>query len=88
MMETQKHKELLEKLYEENMLWFFLGVLISDMTCSDLHLIKSSNNMVEVLKETLKVENVDLPQDVLESISKYLDNATEILEQSYKDLSK
>lgn len=87
-METQKHKELLEGLYKENILWFFLGILISDTTCSNLHQIEASQNMVEELKETLRVENVELPQDVLENVSKHLDNATEILEQAHKDLNK
>lgn len=88
MTDTKQHKKLLETLYAENMLWFFLGVLISDMTCSDPHQIEASMDMVQALKETLEVEKVELPEDVLENVSKRLDNAVEILEQSYKDLNK
>lgn len=88
MTKTQQNKQLLETLYAENMLWFFLGILISDMTCSDPHQIELSMDIVQALKETLEVETVELPEDVLENVSKHLDNSVEILEQSYKELNK
>jgi hypothetical protein len=88
MTDTKQHKKLLETLHKENMLWLFLGILVSDMTCSDLHQIEASMDMVQALKETIKVEKVELPEDVLGNVSKHLDNAVEILEQSYKELNK
>jgi len=76
-------KELIEKLYEEDMLWFFLANLISaDSLCNEQD-CESALSIIDSLTKTLKDDDLAIDQTTktkLDDLSKQL---KEVVEKEY-----
>lgn len=74
------YKDLIEKLHRENMLWLFVGILVSDNTITNEKQIESSKRIVESMQASIADSEIDIPENDLEQLSKFLEDAEVILE--------
>lgn len=80
-------KDLLEKLYKENQIWFVLCSLIS---ADSLNCLNDYNNSIELLNKmenTIETECLDIPENDIEKIKNYITESKRILIQESKNLN-
>ncbi len=83
--------EILDKAYEENMIWFILGSLISSenfmVPNNELPSVYKTN--IDTLKRmSIDIESTKIPEKEKVKIKKYIDEGIELLSNEFSDLSK
>jgi hypothetical protein len=83
--------EILDKAYEENMIWFILGSLISSenfmVPNNELPSVYKTN--IDTLKRmSIDIESTKIPEKEKVKIKKYIDDGIELLSNEFSDLSK
>lgn len=87
----QDYARLLDKLYEENMLWFALGSLISAdaYMCEAEEGIKRRKEAVKQLQGFVEcVDRTKLPHDKKEDVKKFASDGARLLTDEINELSK
>ena len=83
--------EVLDKAYEENMIWFILGSLISseNFMVPDNELPKVYTTNIDTLKcMSADIESTKIPEKEKVKIKKYIDDGIELLTNEFSNLQK
>lgn len=76
-------KELIEKLYKEDMLWFFLANLISDSALNNEHDCESTLYIIDSFNECLGDADLVVNTQTKEKLNDLLKQSKEVVVKEY-----
>ena len=85
----QSYVHLLEKLYEENMLWYVLGSMISSDSyiCSEEEGIKRRNEAIEQLQGFAdNISKTNIPNETKQTVKKFALDGVKLLDAEILEL--
>ena len=85
----QSYIHLLEKLYEENMLWYVLGSMISSDSyiCSEEEGIKRRNEAIEQLQRIAgNINKTNIPNETKQTVKNFALDGVKLLDAEIQEL--
>ena len=84
--ELEKTKDLIKTLHKENLLWMFMGSLVSSDNLTIEKDYESSLLILKDIKESLPLLEEDLGEETFNKLSKVVNDEQHILEYDLKAL--
>lgn len=81
-------KGLIEKLYETDMLWFFMGCLVSDENLYDVEDCEKTLDTLNKIQDSLLHDTPDINETELEKLNHYVNESINIVNNLIKDYKK